>query len=73
MGELTLSAAKANLKLRYSLLKYFYTIFVMKKGLGTIWKPLFFAFPNDPLSLVDDNFETQFLFGTDLLFVPFLE
>lgn len=45
----------------------------MKKGLGTIWKPLFFAFPNDPLSLVDDNFETQFLFGTDLLFVPFLE
>lgn len=47
LGPLTVESAKVNLKLRYSLLKYFYAQFVNKKGVGTIWKPLFFLFPND--------------------------
>lgn len=50
LGENTFKAASSNLKLRYALLKYFYSIFVSQKGYGTIWKPLFFLFPNDPYS-----------------------
>jgi len=42
LGEIVLQSAKNNLKLRYSLLKYYYYLFVSKKGLGTIWRPLFF-------------------------------
>lgn len=53
LGNTVLAAAKINLKLRYSLLKYFYTIFVEKKGLGTIWRPLFFEFPLDSNTYLD--------------------
>ena len=42
LGPIVLNAAKTGLKLRYSLLKYFYTLFVKNRGLGTLWRPLFF-------------------------------
>lgn len=68
-----LAAAKTNLKLRYSLLKYFYTIFLNKKGLGTIWRPLFFEFPLDSNTYIDDIADTQFLIGSNLMAAPILE
>jgi alpha-glucosidase (family GH31 glycosyl hydrolase) len=46
LGEPTLSAAKVNLKLRYSLLKHLYSSLAAKKGRGAFWRPLFFSFPN---------------------------
>ena len=73
LGETVLAAAKTNLKLRYSLLKYIYSLFVMKKGLGTIWKPLFFEFPLDSNSYIDDIVNTQFLIGPNLMAAPILE
>ena len=42
-----MKAARDNLKLRYSLLKYYYSVFVRKRGLGSIFKPLFFEYPLD--------------------------
>jgi alpha-glucosidase (family GH31 glycosyl hydrolase) len=53
LGETVLAAAKTNLKLRYSLLKYFYFLFVSQKGLGTLWRPLFFEFPHDSNLYID--------------------
>lgn len=68
-----LAAAKNNLRLRYSLLKYFYLQFVNKKGLGTIWRPLFFQFPTDSNTYIDDIADTQFLIGPNVLVTPILE
>jgi alpha-glucosidase (family GH31 glycosyl hydrolase) len=73
LGETVLASAKINLKLRYSLLKYFYYLFVNKKGLGTIWRPLFFEFPQDTNTYVDDIADTQFLIGPNLMSAPILE
>lgn len=68
-----MASAKTNLKLRYSLLKYFYFLFVNKKGLGTIWRPLFFEFPHDTNAYLDDVTDTQFMIGHNLMSAPILE
>jgi len=68
-----MASAKVNLKLRYSLLKYFYHAFVNKKGLGSIWKPLFFEFPQDNNNYLDDIADTQFLIGNNLMAAPIVE
>lgn len=47
LGDVVLKAAQENLKLRYSLLKHYYSLFINRKGLGTIFNPLFFVFPLD--------------------------
>jgi alpha-glucosidase (family GH31 glycosyl hydrolase) len=73
LGETVLLAARTNLKLRYSLLKYYYFLFVNKRGLGTIWRPLFFEFPQDTNTYVDDVADTQFLVGPNLLAAPIVE
>lgn len=58
LGDTVLASAKTNLKLRYSLLKYYYSLFVEKKGFGTIWRPLFFEFPTDVNVYIDDIADT---------------
>ena len=73
MGQTVLASAKTNLKLRYSLLKYYYSIFVAKRGLGTIFKPLFFEFPFDSNTYLDDIVDTQFLIGSNLMAAPVVE
>ena len=73
LGATVLASAKTNLKLRYSLLKYYYSIFVAKRGLGTIFKPLFFEFPFDSNTYLDDIVDTQFLIGPNLMAAPVVE
>lgn len=73
LGPIVMKAATNNLKLRYSLLKYIYTLFVNKKGLGAIWRPLFFQFPQDPNVYIDDIADTEFLLGPNLLATPIVE
>ena len=73
LGDTVLGAAKTNLKLRYSFLKYIFTLFINKKGLGTIWKPLFFEFPLDLNTYIDDIADSQFLLGPNLMVTPILE
>ena len=73
LGSTVMESAKTNLKLRYSFLMYFYYFFVNKKGLGTIWKPLFFEFPQDSNTYLDDIADTQFMIGPNLMAAPILE
>lgn len=73
LGDTVLAAAKTNLKLRYSLLKHFYFLFVSNRGLGTIWRPLFFEFSFDSTCYNDDVADTQFLIGPNLMATPILE
>ena len=65
-----IDAAKASLKLRYSLLKYYYSLFERKNGTGSIFKPLFFEFPDEDIVY---NIETQFMLGSDIMVTPVLE
>lgn len=59
------------LSVRYSLLPYYYTLFHLAhtRG-GTVWRPLFFEFPEDVSTWAIDR---QFLIGSDLLVSPVLE
>lgn len=54
-------------------MKYYYTLFISKKGLGSIFKPLFFVYPGDNNAYVDDIVDTQFMVGPDLLAAPIVE
>lgn len=73
LGKSVLQTAHLNLKLRYSLLKHFYTLFVLQNGRGTILKPLFFEFPDDPECFKDKVMNEQFMVGQELLVTPILE
>lgn len=67
--NLVLRSAKKATSLRYSLLKWFYSLFIKKKGLGMVIRPTFFDFSYDP-KMIDD--EAQFLVGEELLIIPVL-
>jgi alpha-glucosidase len=47
MGITLLETTRKSLKFRYSILKYYYSLFMLNKGTGTIFRPLFFEFYND--------------------------
>lgn len=70
LGPEVLEAAHTNLKLRYSLLKFYYKQFVARRGYGSIFRPLFMEFPNDIKTFDDEISETQFMIGSELLFAP---
>lgn len=70
MGERVKKTAYRNLKLRYSLLKFFYSIFVKNNGAGVFWKPLFFNFPDDENCYDDKVMNEQFMIGDYLLAAP---
>ena len=53
-GEYFLEEARASNKLRYSLLKFYYRIFITQRGRGAVFKPLFFSFPNDLITITDN-------------------
>jgi len=65
-----IEAANASLKLRYSLLKYYFSLFEKKKGVGMIFMPLFFEFPEEEILY---NIETQFMLGPNIMVTPVLE
>jgi alpha-glucosidase len=52
------------------LLKEYYKHFIQQRGVGTIFRPLFFEFPAD-MNVYDDKFQqTQFLIGKNLMVAP---
>lgn len=63
-------ASKSSLKLRYSILKWYYSVFVRNNGTGSVFRPLFFEFPEDPYLYELDN---QFLIGDELMVAPVVE
>jgi alpha-glucosidase len=64
-------ASKAAMKIRYSILPYFYTLFHQAHTTGsTVMRALAWEFPTDPsLAAVD----TQFMVGPSIMVVPVLE
>lgn len=42
-----LESSRKSLQLRYSLLKHYYSLFLDNNGAGTVFRPIFFEFPND--------------------------
>ncbi|EGR31770.1 hypothetical protein IMG5_102700 [Ichthyophthirius multifiliis] len=65
-----LQASLNSLNIRYQLLKFYYHLFVRQGGVGTVFRPLFFEFPND-LNTFDIEF--QFMLGEFLLAAPVLK
>ena len=75
LGSYTLFSAKNGIKLRYSLMRYAYSQFMMislgKKG--AYFKPGFFEFENDEKFLNDENVQnTHILVGDSIYFIPCL-
>lgn len=71
LGPRVVKAAIYSLQARYTHLPYLYSLFykVHIQG-GTVLKPLFFEFPDDPVA---PSVETQFLWGPALMVAPALE
>lgn len=65
--------ARKNIKLKYSLLKYYYSIYLENNGTGTVFKPLFFEYFDDEECYRREVMETQFLIGKDLIVIPILD
>ncbi|EWS76217.1 glycoside hydrolase family 31 protein (macronuclear) [Tetrahymena thermophila SB210] len=70
--EVTKTASK-NLKLRYSLLKHYFMLFVRTNHKGTIFRPVFFEFPYDGECFQDRVLNQQFLLGNELMATPVVE
>lgn len=64
-----LTSSQKSLKLRYALLKQYYSHFVSSNGVGTVFRPTFFNFPDDTSLLSNDQ---QFMIGDALLGQPVL-
>ena len=65
--------ARKALKLRYSLLKWYYAQFIEKNGTGLVFKPLFFEFPEETTLYEDDSkdyLDRLVILGNSLLVVP---
>lgn len=75
LGPVVLSTAQASLSFRYALLKHYYSLFLEKKGRGTIFRPLFFEFPSDEnlYGPQQQLSESQFMLGKGLLVAPCLD
>ena len=59
--------------MRYTMLKYFYHLFILKGGNGAVVKPLFFVYPEDDRVYEFDVENKQFLWGEHLMVTPCLE
>lgn len=65
-----METARKSLDLRYSLLKYYFSLFEKKNGTGMVFQPLFFEFPDEEIVYM---IETQFMLGKDVMVTPVLE
>jgi alpha-glucosidase (family GH31 glycosyl hydrolase) len=70
MGKVLEETVRQSLRYRYSILKYYYSLFMKSNGIGTIFKPLFYAFPGEIELASPEVMETQFMIGDDLLVTP---
>jgi alpha-glucosidase (family GH31 glycosyl hydrolase) len=70
MGKTLYETTLKSLRFRYSILKYYYSLFMLNNGVGTIFRPLFFEFYDDPALLEEKNIQNYFIIGSSLLVVP---
>ncbi|EGR33142.1 hypothetical protein IMG5_060920 [Ichthyophthirius multifiliis] len=72
LGQQVENTAIKNLKLRYQILKHYFMLFVKTNHVGTVYRPLFFEFPDDPYCYKDQILNYQFMLGKELLSTPVL-
>ena len=70
MGPTLLQTTLKSLQFRYSILKYYYALFIATWGTGTIFRPLFFEFYDDINTLSNSIIDNYFMIGNSLLAVP---
>jgi len=70
LGGTVLQTSRAALSFRYSILKFYYSVFIRNHQQGTVFRPLFFDFPFDEALL---SLETQFLIGSELMVAAVVE
>lgn len=71
LGPAVLEASIRILRVRYSLLPLYYTLFWRAKDSGaTVARPLFAEFPTDPLT---HDIDTQFMIGPSVMIAPILQ
>lgn len=67
--DYVLDSSRRSIRLRYTLLKFYYHQFVRLNGTGTVFKPLFFEFTDDNL----DDYDAEFMIGRELLLAPVIK
>jgi len=73
-GETMLTTGTKTIEFRYKLMKYYYSLFMRTNNVGTIFKPVFFEFSDEPVLMNDEHvFNHQFMIGSDLLVIPNVE
>ena len=73
-NQTMLTTSLKTLKFRYSMLKFYYSLFIRSRKIGTIFKPVFFEFSNDEELLNNEKiYNQQFMIGSELLVIPNLE
>jgi len=65
LGPIVLEASRVSLQLRYSILKFYYSLFVKNNGQGSVFRPLFFDFHQEDDTLL--GLQNQFLIGSELM------
>ena len=70
MGEMLKKTTQQSLIFRYSVLKYYYALFMKNNHTGTLFKPLFFEFYADDYTLNNFVIDNMFMIGDSLLAVP---
>ncbi len=73
LGVSVIETTKASLHLRYSILKWYYSLFVATNGTGSIFRPLNFEFPDEEILYTENFNEWEFLLGSGLLCTPKIE
>ena len=61
-------ASHKSMKMRYSIMKWYYSIFVRNNGTGSVFRPLFFDFKEEECLKIED----QFLLGNELMIAPIM-
>jgi len=75
-GKTLIDSARDSMKLRYSILKWYYSLFLAQRGIGGVFKPLSFEFPDEEILYKKEHNqynEEQFLLGSGLMVIPGLE
>jgi len=72
-GVTVLDTSRIAIKARYSILKWYYSLFIETRGAGTIFKPLMFEFPEDLQLYTYKTIDWQFMLGKAVLCTPKVE
>jgi len=68
-----LNTTRIALKTRYSILKWYYSLFIATRGQGSIFRPLMFEFPHEEVLYKDGFTDWEFLLGKGVLCTPKVE